>query len=589
MEKTRQRQLIAWLKQQSKPIKRHLHLLMGLGLLSSLLIITQAWLLADLLQGLIIDQLPRDAMAVTFGLLLATVCFRAALIGLREKIGFRCGMLIRQVIRRQVLDKLQQLGPTWIQGKPAGSWATLILEQIEEMQDYYARYLPQMSLAIVTPITIVIALFPVNWAAGLILLITAPLVPLFMVLVGMGAADANRRHFVALARLGGYFHDRLRGMETLRLFDGAETATQQMFDATEKFRQRTMAVLKLAFLSSAVLEFFVSISIALIAVYFGFSYLGAFNFGHYGLAVTLGSGFLALLLAPEFFQPLRDLGTFYHAKAQAIGAAEALLTFLDTDSVDIGQGEQPFVSQKAVTLCAQDLCIFSLDGKQLVGPLNFHITAKQRVAIVGQSGAGKSSLLNVILGFLPYQGSLQINGVELNALNADDWRQHLSWIGQNPYLPEQTLRDNLLLGAPAASAEQLQQVLTQAHVAEFLPLLPLGLETPIGDGATRLSVGQAQRIAIARALLRQPDLLLLDEPTASLDATSERYIMQTLIPFTHQQTTLLVTHRLEEIRDYDLILVVSAGQIIQSGSYSNLIEQQEGAFAKLFSDRVQRR
>lgn len=231
-----------------------------------------------------------------------------------------------------MLDRLQQAGPAWIQGKPAGSWATLVLEQIDDMHDYYARYLPQMALAVCVPLLIVAAIFPSNWAAALILLGTAPLIPLFMAMVGMGAADANRRNFLALARLSGHFLDRLRGMETLRIFGRGEAETESIRAASQDFRQRTMEVLRLAFLSSGVLEFFTSLSIALVAVYFGFSYLGELNFGHYGTGVTLAAGFLALILAPEFFQPLRDLGTFYHAKAQAVGAADSLKTFLETPS-----------------------------------------------------------------------------------------------------------------------------------------------------------------------------------------------------------------------------------------------------------------
>lgn len=198
------------------------------------------------------------------------------------------------------------------------------------MHDYYARYLPQMTLAACVPLLIVITIFPINWAAALILLGTAPLIPLFMALVGMGAADANRRNFQALARLSGHFLDRLRGMETLRIFHRGQAETDNIRDASQDFRQRTMEVLRLAFLSSGVLEFFTSLSIALVAVYFGFSYLGELNFGHYGAGVTLMAGFLTLILAPEFFQPLRDTGTFYHAKAQAVGAADSLKTFMET-------------------------------------------------------------------------------------------------------------------------------------------------------------------------------------------------------------------------------------------------------------------
>ena len=585
MKKTRQYQLTRWLKTQSALAQRWLRLSMLLGLFSGILIVAQAWLLASLLHALIIEHQPRGELVSSFIWLAATFALRALLSWLRERVGFICGQAIRQRMRAQVLDKLQRLGPAWIQGKPAGSWASIIVEQIEDMQDYYARYLPQMYLAVFIPLLILLTLFPINWAAGFILLATAPLIPLFMALVGMGAADANRRNFVALARLSGNFLDRLRGLDTLRLFNRGQAETEQIAKSSEDFRQRTMEVLRMAFLSSAVLEFFASISIAVVAVYFGFSYLGELNFGSYGTGVTLFAGFLVLILAPEFFQPLRDLGAFYHAKAQAVGAAEALETFLAAEEGEqVGNGAQILDPALPLTLQAQDLEILSPDGVLLAGPLTFTLPANQRIALVGLSGAGKSSLLNLLLGFLPYRGSLQVNGTELRELSAENWRQQLGWVGQNPHLPAQTLRENILLGAPEASEEQLQQAIEQAYVSEFLPHLPNGLATDLGDGAARLSVGQAQRVAVARALIGPCRLLLLDEPAASLDAHSERRVMQALNQASHQQTTLLVTHQLEDIEHYDQIWVMDSGKIVQQGDYATL-SAQPGLFANLIAHR----
>ncbi|NCG51407.1 heme ABC transporter permease/ATP-binding protein CydD [Serratia fonticola] len=584
MKKTRQHQLTRWLKTQSTLAQRWLRLSMLLGLASGILIVAQAWLLASLLHALIIEHQPRGELVSSFIWLAATFALRAFLSWLRERVGFICGQVIRQRMRAQVLDKLQQLGPAWIQGKPAGSWASIIVEQIEDMQDYYSRYLPQMYLAVFIPVLILITVFPINWAAGFILLATAPLIPLFMALVGMGAADANRRNFVALARLSGNFLDRLRGLDTLRLFNRGQAETDHIAKSSEDFRQRTMEVLRLAFLSSAVLEFFASISIAVVAVYFGFSYLGELNFGSYGMGVTLFAGFLVLILAPEFFQPLRDLGAFYHAKAQAVGAAEALETFLAAEGEQVGNGSQTLNSEEALTIRAQQLEILSPKGVVLAGPLDFTLPANQRIALVGLSGAGKSSLLNLLLGFLPYRGSLLINGIELRELAAVNWRQQLGWVGQNPHLPAQTLRDNILLGYPQASEAQLQQAVEQAYVSEFLPHLPKGLATDLGDGAARLSVGQAQRVAVARALLSPRRLLLLDEPAASLDAHSERLVMQALNAASHQQTTLLVTHQLEDTEDYDQIWVMDSGKIVQQGNYATL-STQPGLFAKLIAHR----
>ncbi|MDT8700174.1 heme ABC transporter permease/ATP-binding protein CydD [Kluyvera ascorbata] len=584
MNKSRQQELTRWLKQQSVLSRRWLMTSRLLGFVSGVLIIAQAWFLARILHHMIMENIPREALLLPFIQLVLIFILRAWVVWLRERVGFHAGQQIRFEIRRQVLDRLQQAGPAWIQGKPAGSWATLILEQIDDMHDYYARYLPQMALAACVPLLIVVAIFPSNWAAALILLVTAPLIPLFMALVGMGAADANRRNFLALARLSGHFLDRLRGMDTLRIFGRGEAETENIREASQDFRHRTMEVLRLAFLSSGVLEFFTSLSIALVAVYFGFSYLGELNFGSYGTAVTLSSGFLALILAPEFFQPLRDLGTFYHAKAQAVGAADSLKTFLEAPLAHPEQGDQTLDNSEPVTLCAKDLFITSPEGKMLVGPLNFTLSAGQRAVLVGLSGSGKSSLLNALAGFLPYTGSLKVNGVELRNLHPEGWRRMMSWVGQNPQLPASTLRENVLLGNPDASEQQLQQALDKAWVSEFLPQLPDGIDTVVGEQAARLSVGQAQRVAVARALLAPCRLLLLDEPAASLDAHSEQRVMQALTEASTQQTTLMVTHQLEGLTEWDAIWVMENGQIIEQGTYQQLVDAN-GVFTSLLASR----
>ncbi|AUU05451.1 TPA: heme ABC transporter permease/ATP-binding protein CydD [Raoultella planticola] len=584
MNKTRQQELTRWLKEQSILSRRWLMISRALGVISGLLIVGQAWLLARILHRMIMENIPATALVLPFIVLVLIFVLRAWVVWLRERVGFYAGQHIRYEIRRQVLDRLQQAGPAWIQGKPAGSWATLVLEQIDDMHDYYARYLPQMTLAASVPLLIVITIFPINWAAALILLGTAPLIPLFMALVGMGAAEANRRNFLALARLSGHFLDRLRGMETLRLFHRGEAETDNIRHASQDFRQRTMEVLRLAFLSSGVLEFFTSLSIALVAVYFGFSYLGELNFGHYGVGVTLMSGFLALILAPEFFQPLRDLGTFYHAKAQAIGAADSLKTFMEKPLAQETRGEKLLSDNEPIGLEARDAIVKSPEGNILAGPLNFTLPAGKRVVLVGQSGSGKSSLLNALTGFLPYDGSLLVNGVELRDLDASRWHRLLSWVGQNPQLPAATLRENVLLAWPEASEAQLQLALDKAWVSEFISQLPQGINTPVGDQAGRLSVGQAQRIAVARALLVPCRLLLLDEPAASLDAHSEQRVMQALFNASSQQTTLMVTHQLEGIADWDAIWVMQDGKIVEQGTYSQLA-MANGPFAALLAHR----
>ncbi|CAH1528628.1 cysteine/glutathione ABC transporter permease/ATP-binding protein CydD [Vibrio harveyi] len=586
MDKKKQSSLNKWLKQQSKLAKRWLMVAIGLGVLSSVFLLAQAALLASILHQLIIEHVDKSELVWHFVGLGVTVVGRAACTWGREIAGYRCGEQIRVYIRQLILDKVHQLGPAYIKGKPAGSWATLILEQVEDMQDFFSRYLPQMSLSVLVPFIILVVVFPINWAAGLIFLVTAPLVPMFMALVGMKAADANRKNFKALQRLSGHFYDRLQAMTTIRLFDRTKSETETLKGASEVFRTRTMDVLKIAFLSSAVLEFFTSISIAITAVYFGFSYIGELNFGYYGAGVTLFAGLFILILAPEFYQPLRDLGTFYHAKQQAVGAAESIVEFLELDVDQVKDGNKVVEQNAAIHIEASDLVIFSPEGKQLVGPLTFSLDANQSTALVGPSGAGKTSLVNTILGFMPYKGSLKVNGCELSELDLSTWRKAISWIGQNPMLLHGSIRDNVTLGKQDIQDQQVYSVLNDSHAAEFVEMH--GLDYQISDRSGGLSVGQAQRLALARAMLQNGRFWLLDEPTASLDARSEKLVMEGIGKYTESTTNLMITHQLAPLQNVSQILVMQEGQIVQRGDYETLASQ-DGLFKEMLAANLAQR
>ena len=583
MNKLRQKYLQKWLRAQQEPIKKLMRANIVLATLSALILVAQTYFLATLLDKLIMQNVPRDELIPYFLGLIIGFGMRAIILWAREKIGFQSGQLLRNHIRQKILDKIHLVGPATINQKPAGSWASIMLEQVENLHNFYARFLPQQSLSAIVPVVILIAVFPLNWAAGLILMITAPLVPLFMIIVGIAAADNSQKNMDTLSRLSAQFLDRLRGLETLRLFNRTSEQTEHIENATEDFRETTMDVLKLAFLSSAVLEFFTSISIALMAVYFGFSYLGQIEFGTYNTPLTLFTGFFCLILAPEFYQPLRDLGAYYHDRAAGIGAADAIVDFLESDYLTVHQNEKTISLESAVEISAENLVVLSTQGSALTKPLNFQIPANHNVALVGQSGAGKTSLMNVILGFLPYEGSLKINGQELRESNLADWRKHIAWVGQNPLLLQGTIKENLLLGNIQANDEEINQALIRSQAKEFTD--KLGLHHEIKDGGLGVSVGQAQRLAIARALLRKGDLLLLDEPTASLDAQSENLVLQALNEASQHQTTLMITHRIEDLKQCDQIFVMQRGEIVQQGKFAEL--QQEGFFAELLAQRQQ--
>lgn len=612
MDKSLEKSLLVWLKAQKKACGLFLKLSLWLGMISAVAMVAQAYIIATILDGVIIGQvipLTDNAQTVSssvsidtyipnFIALIALMLLRALLAYGRERASFEAGKRLRGHIRAAVMDKLTKLGPAFIKGKPAGSWASIVLEQVEDLQDFYARYLPQISLAGFIPVLILAAVFPINWAAGLILLLTAPLIPMFMILVGMGAADANRKNFSALARLSGHFMDRLKGLSTLKLFHRGDAELKVIASASEEFRSRTMSVLRMAFLSSAVLEFFAAVSIAVLAVYFGFSYLGHLDFGYYGAHANISSstepdmggipfslftGLFILILAPEFYQPLRDMGTHYHAKAQAIGAAEALITLLEHPEPEF-DGHVRINSIEM--LSADNLEVFSIDGTRLLGPLSFELKEGERLALVGPSGAGKTSLLNALLGFLPYKGHLLINGHELSALDLAHWRQHLAWLGQEPQLFHGTVRDNVALADPTLPDDMLWHLLAEANIGDFVKAQPLGLDAPVGEQSSGLSVGQAQRIALARALGQQASLFVLDEPTASLDSQSEQAVSSALNRAMAGKMCIMVTHRLDQLDQMDTILVLDKGLIVQRGDFTTLSDTN-GLFQTLLRENVE--
>lgn len=594
MDDALEKQLTAWLRKQKNACGLYLHLTVILGVLTGFSLVIQAYFIATILDGIIISNLPKSEFTHEFFCLLALIPVRAFLAFGRERSCFEAGKRLRLQIRNAVLDKLYELGPAFIKGKPAGSWASIVLEQVEDLHDFYARYLPQMLLAGFVPATILAVVLPLNWAAGLIFLCTAPLIPIFMILVGMGAASANRKNFSALEKLSGHFMDRLKGLSTLKLFNRGEAEGKAIEAASESFREKTMSVLRIAFLSSAVLEFFAAVSIALLAVYFGLGFLGHLNFGDYGAGFSLFSGMFVLILAPEYYQPLRDMGTHYHAKAQAVGAAEALVDLLEyeletgvqtTGSAERNGSLTPIGRQAGIEIVAHDFMVNSHTGTRLVGPLDFHLKSDGHMAVVGPSGSGKTSLLNGLLGFLPYQGSLKINGVELSTLSLSQWRSHVAWLGQDPQLFHGSVRDNVAMANPDMDDGTVLSLLEKANVLDFVNQQALGLDHPIGEQMSGISVGVAQRIALARALGQDAPLFLLDEPTASLDRHSEHAVLTALRKAMATASCLMVTHRLDQLDQMDRVLVLDKGTIVQQGRVEEL-NSVPGVFKQMQTDEL---
>ncbi|UCD82547.1 MAG: ATP-binding cassette domain-containing protein, partial [Desulfobacterales bacterium] len=387
---------LRWLFKRIRTARIWILISIGLGLSSGMLLIAQARFLSLIVHGAFMEKRSIDLLWPLFAALAAVIILRAALGYAREISGFYAGAGIRQEIRLELMAHIASLGPSYTSSQSTGALASVVMENVEGLHDFYAFYLPQLALAVMIPAAILSFVFPHSWAAGGLLLGTAPLIPLFMILVGMGAESISQHHFKALARMSGYFLDVLQGLTTLKLFDRSKGAEKTIAAVSDNYRKRTMGVLRVAFLSSGVLEFFSSISIALVAVYLGMSYLGYFSFGVYGKPLSLANGFFILLLAPDFYLPLRELGAHYHARAEAVGAAEEILKILTApqtnkmgDSI-VRLKDEPFAIQyRSVYLAFDGGLRPALKG------VNFDLKSGQQVVFVGASGAGKTTILNL--------------------------------------------------------------------------------------------------------------------------------------------------------------------------------------------------
>jgi ATP-binding cassette subfamily C protein CydD len=460
------------------------------------------------------------------------------------------------------------LGPAAIKQRRSGELAAVTLEQVDALENYFSRYLPQQMIVGALPIIMIIVVMPVNWVVGLIFLVTGPLVPVFMALVGMGAASANRSQFLAMARMSGYFLDRLQGLAALKLFGQATRELANINKIADDFREKTMAVLRIAFLSSAVLEFFSAVAVALVAVYVGLGLLGLVHFGP-AEQISLREALFVLLLAPEFFMPLRQLAINYHDRAAALGATDAILTILEQD-VEMFKGGASIANDAAATYDGFQSNTISLiefnnvgksyDKRPVLTDINLHIAAGEKIALVGESGAGKTTLLNLLLGFeAATEGQVLLHG---QTANREDAAKAIAWVGQNAYIFHGSIKDNIALADPDASEQSIVNAAQSAGVTEFSAQLPQGLLTRIGERGYGLSGGQVQRIALARAFLKNADIVLLDEPTANLDAANKTLLLDVIDRLFADKTLIIASHDLEVIHRMDRRIELQQGRLV---------------------------
>lgn len=532
----------AWLGAQAGSVRRWTWAAAAAGLAAAAAWIAFAASVAGVAGRWIAGEAAPGSAIVLMPVLLV---LRSALLATREWAGSRAGLRLRERLRGRLLDALEHLGPLRAAAGSDGALATVIVEQVDALDGYFARYRPQRLLAAGVPLLVVAAIVPHSWLAALLLAATAPLIPAFMVLVGHGAAAAGRRQAAALATLGGRFLDLVRGLPALRLAGRTGWGAEGVREGAHGYRRRSLQVLRIAFLSSTVLELFASAAIAMVALYLGLALLGRFPVGHYGQPMTLEPALFVLLLAPEFFAPLRQLGTDYHLRAQALAAAGPIQDLLRrapaqalpaAATVPARPPGPPVIEFDAVSLRHPD-------GRLALDRVSFRIAAGQRVALTGASGSGKSSVLALLAGFVaPTAGRILVDGVGLAAWPRSAWWRRLAWLEQRPEWFGASLRDNVLVGLDRDDDARLAQALAAAGLAADVAALPEQAETVIGSAGIGLSGGQLQRLALARALARQADLWLLDEPLAQLDAQTAAALRTSLAASSRGCTLLIATH-----------------------------------------------
>jgi ATP-binding cassette subfamily C protein CydD len=549
-----------------------------LGAVSGCLLIPQAWCLAHAVNAVVLQHAALSdvmpwlwALPVLFGL-------RFAVMRASEEVAMRAAILVKENVRSELVHHLQALGPAYVQSRHSGELAVAAVDGIEALEPYYARYLPHMAVVALVPLSLLAFIFPLDWISGLVLLVSAPLIPVFMVLIGGGAERLNRRQWRQLARMGAHFLDVLQGLTTLKLFNASRREARLIARISDDYRKGTMSVLRVAFLSALALEFFATVSLAVVAVLIGFRLLHA--------QMGFEAGFFILLLAPEFYLPLRTLGVQYHARMEAIGAAERIVEVLDTASPPMPEVSQRPVLGREIEIRFEDVHFAYAPGREALRGASFALASGRVTALVGPSGAGKSTALNLLLGFVRAQrGRVVIDGHDLDHLDPDHWLRHVAWVPQRPHLFRGSVLDNIRMFDANIGFGAVRSAAQQAHAEEFIDRLPQGYETEVGERGQNLSGGQVQRLALARAFLKDAPVLLIDEATSSLDPETEALITDAICRLAQVRTVLVVAHRLRTVRNADRIVVMDGGRVVEEGTHATLVNS-DGRYARMVHARA---